>query len=150
MSNSGEGEASPRAAKSAEEEQHALSSRAAKSAEKGKKKEVSSSSRASKAAKGKKEASPRASKAAQEEREEAFSRAAEKEDEDVLSRAEKAAEDLYHLRETYFPSEPDDKTSKLQRESDLILELLDSTPQGSFLELRVLLNISCLHERPSF
>ncbi|XVE92222.1 hypothetical protein REPUB_Repub01dG0078300 [Reevesia pubescens] len=51
-----------------------------------------------------------------------------KEEEDVWENVRKAADDLYELRDTFFPLNPDDKTSKLQRESDLALKLLDSIP----------------------
>lgn len=53
-----------------------------------------------------------------------------KEEEDVWDKARKAADDLYELRDTFFPQNPDDKTSKLQQESDLALNLLDSIPPG--------------------
>ncbi|CAJ1977442.1 unnamed protein product [Sphenostylis stenocarpa] len=49
-------------------------------------------------------------------------------EEEPLSRAARAAEDLYHLRDTYFPPNSDDRISKLQHESDLALKLLDSIP----------------------
>ncbi|WVY98053.1 hypothetical protein V8G54_030204 [Vigna mungo] len=49
-------------------------------------------------------------------------------EEEPFSRAARAAEDLYHLRDTYFPPNPDDRISKLQHESDLALNLLDSIP----------------------
>ncbi|KAI8525465.1 hypothetical protein RHMOL_Rhmol13G0232400 [Rhododendron molle] len=45
-----------------------------------------------------------------------------------MALAMKAAEDLYNIRDTYFPSNPDDKISRLQAHSDLALNLLDSTP----------------------
>ncbi|RZB43593.1 tetratricopeptide repeat protein 5-like isoform X1 [Glycine soja] len=48
--------------------------------------------------------------------------------EEPLSKVARAAEDLYHLRDTYFPPNPDDRISKLQQESDLALQLLDSIP----------------------
>jgi len=54
-------------------------------------------------------------------------------EEEPLSRAARAAEDLYHLRDTYFPPNPDDRISKLQHESDLALNLLDSIPPGQSL-----------------
>ncbi|MED6206939.1 hypothetical protein PIB30_031281 [Stylosanthes scabra] len=50
------------------------------------------------------------------------------EEEEPLSKAGRAAEDLYHLRDTYFPLDPNDRTSKLQHHSDLALSLLDSIP----------------------
>ncbi|KAK8563998.1 hypothetical protein V6N13_005784 [Hibiscus sabdariffa] len=51
-----------------------------------------------------------------------------KEEVDVWAKAGKAADDLYEIRDTFFPQTPDDKTSKLQHESDLALKLLDSIP----------------------
>ncbi|KAF3432235.1 hypothetical protein FNV43_RR26974 [Rhamnella rubrinervis] len=50
------------------------------------------------------------------------------EQEDPLAKATRAAEDLYRLRDTYFPANPDEKLHKLQRESDLAIKLLDSIP----------------------
>ncbi|KAL9453345.1 hypothetical protein AB3S75_009030 [Citrus x aurantiifolia] len=52
----------------------------------------------------------------------------EKVEEDKWAIATKAADDLYHVKETFFPANPDDKVSKLQNESDLALRLLDSVP----------------------
>ncbi|KAA3463716.1 Tetratricopeptide repeat 5 [Gossypium australe] len=49
-------------------------------------------------------------------------------EEDVWAKATKVADDLYEIRDTFFPQNPDDKTSKLQHESDLALNLLDSIP----------------------
>ncbi|XP_014511109.1 tetratricopeptide repeat protein 5 [Vigna radiata var. radiata] len=49
-------------------------------------------------------------------------------EEEPFARAARAAEDLYHLRDTYFPPNPDDRISKLQNEFDLALNLLDSIP----------------------
>lgn len=54
----------------------------------------------------------------------------EKVEEDKWAIATKAADDLYHVKETFFPANPDDKVSKLQNESDLALRLLDSVPPG--------------------
>lgn len=51
----------------------------------------------------------------------------------VMASAMKAAEDLYNIRDTYFPSNPDDKISRLQAHSDLALNLLDSIPSGNLL-----------------
>ncbi|EXB65604.1 Tetratricopeptide repeat protein 5 [Morus notabilis] len=48
--------------------------------------------------------------------------------EEALAKAASATDDLYHLRDTYFPANPDDKTAKLQTQSDLALSLLDSIP----------------------
>ncbi|KAM7484619.1 hypothetical protein LguiA_000628 [Lonicera macranthoides] len=47
---------------------------------------------------------------------------------DLMAQVAKAADDLYNIRDTYFPLNPDDKISKLQRHSDLVLKLLDSIP----------------------
>ncbi|XP_041012771.1 tetratricopeptide repeat protein 5-like isoform X3 [Juglans microcarpa x Juglans regia] len=49
-------------------------------------------------------------------------------EQDPMAKATIAAEELYHTRDTYFPSNPDEKISKLQTESDLALKLLDSVP----------------------
>ncbi|KAL7001051.1 hypothetical protein U1Q18_002205 [Sarracenia purpurea var. burkii] len=45
-----------------------------------------------------------------------------------MAKAMKAADDLYIIRDTYFPENPDEKISRLQAESDLALKLLDSIP----------------------
>ena len=50
--------------------------------------------------------------------------------EDPLAKATIAADDLYQLRDTYFPPNPDDKISKLHTQSDLGLKVLDSIPPG--------------------
>ncbi|KAH7516405.1 hypothetical protein FEM48_Zijuj10G0131900 [Ziziphus jujuba var. spinosa] len=50
------------------------------------------------------------------------------EEEGPLAKASKAADDLYQLRDTYFPANPDEKIDKLQKESDLAIKLLDSIP----------------------
>ncbi|KAL8035038.1 hypothetical protein ABFX02_12G071100 [Erythranthe guttata] len=49
--------------------------------------------------------------------------------EDLFAEASKAADVLYGIRDTYFPTNPDDKASKLLAESNLALQLLDSIPQ---------------------
>ncbi|CAK8573958.1 unnamed protein product [Lathyrus sativus] len=46
----------------------------------------------------------------------------------ALSRAAISTDGLYFLRDTYFPPNPNDRISKLQELSDLILNLLDSVP----------------------
>ncbi|PIN06196.1 hypothetical protein CDL12_21244 [Handroanthus impetiginosus] len=48
--------------------------------------------------------------------------------EDLFADASKAVDVLYNIRDTYFPSNPDDKTSKLLAESNLALEVLDKIP----------------------
>lgn len=50
------------------------------------------------------------------------------EDGDLLSQAKDAAEQLYNLRDTYFPSDSQDKISALQKHADLALNLLNSIP----------------------
>lgn len=52
-------------------------------------------------------------------------------DEDLWARAAKAADDLYQIRDTYFPVSPDEKVSKLKKEADLALSLLDSITLGT-------------------
>ncbi|KAA8532609.1 hypothetical protein F0562_032575 [Nyssa sinensis] len=47
---------------------------------------------------------------------------------DTMAKAITAADDLYNIRDTYFPANPDEKISKLRTESDLALKLLDSIP----------------------
>ncbi|XP_068643065.1 uncharacterized protein [Aristolochia californica] len=47
---------------------------------------------------------------------------------DLFSEAAAASESLYHLRDTYFPTNPDEKISRLQKEAVLALSLLDSIP----------------------
>ncbi|TQE07976.1 hypothetical protein C1H46_006384 [Malus baccata] len=49
-------------------------------------------------------------------------------EDDALAKAAKAVEALYLLRDTYFPADPDDKISRLNTDSDLALNLLDSIP----------------------
>lgn len=48
--------------------------------------------------------------------------------EDIFDKATAAVEKLYHIRDTFFPVNPDDKTSKLRELSDLALKILDSIP----------------------
>ncbi|TXG57258.1 hypothetical protein EZV62_018571 [Acer yangbiense] len=50
----------------------------------------------------------------------------DKAEEDTWARAKIAVDDLYHIKETFFPPNPDEKIAKLQNESDLALKLLDS------------------------
>ncbi|KAL9683307.1 hypothetical protein QQ045_015127 [Rhodiola kirilowii] len=49
--------------------------------------------------------------------------------EEVLSKTRQAVEELYRIRDTYFPQNPEDKIAKLRHESDLALRILDSIPQ---------------------
>lgn len=57
-------------------------------------------------------------------------------EEDQLAKATKIIEDLYELRDTYFPTNPDDKMAKLRPESDFALKILDSIPPGKFVILQ--------------
>ena len=54
---------------------------------------------------------------------------------DALEKAGTATEALYSTRDTYFPANPDDKIARLKSESDLALNLLDSIPQGTELNI---------------
>lgn len=47
---------------------------------------------------------------------------------DLMENATEATNDLYTIRDTYFPSDPNEKTSKLQTQSQIALNLLDSVP----------------------
>jgi hypothetical protein len=64
------------------------------------------------------------------------------EEEKALSRAAKSTDELYLLRDTYFPQNPHDRISSLQQLSDLILNLLDSVPPGHSLLLSFSFNFS--------
>lgn len=52
--------------------------------------------------------------------------------EDTFDKATAAAEELYHIRDTFFPINPEDKISKLRELSDLAVKILDSIPPGEF------------------
>ncbi|KAI3717502.1 hypothetical protein L1987_69158 [Smallanthus sonchifolius] len=47
---------------------------------------------------------------------------------DLMKKATESADDLYMIRDTYFPSEPNHKIHKLQTQSQIVLNLLDSVP----------------------
>lgn len=49
-----------------------------------------------------------------------------------MDQAAKAADELYLLRDTYFPLDPNHKIAALQSQSHLALNLLDSIPSGQF------------------
>uniref|UniRef100_A0A803N2Z6 Tetratricopeptide repeat protein 5 OB fold domain-containing protein n=1 Tax=Chenopodium quinoa TaxID=63459 RepID=A0A803N2Z6_CHEQI len=49
-------------------------------------------------------------------------------DEDPLLKASMATLNLYKIRDTFYPKNPDDKISKLQQDSQYCLNLLDSIP----------------------
>lgn len=53
--------------------------------------------------------------------------------EDLFVEASMAVDALYNTRDTYFPLSPDDKTSKLFKESNIALQLLDEIPPGFLL-----------------
>ncbi|KAK6921653.1 Tetratricopeptide repeat protein 5, OB fold domain [Dillenia turbinata] len=53
---------------------------------------------------------------------------AEVDDGDLMEKATRAVDDLYNLRDTYFPANPDDKISKLDIQVRLALQILDSIP----------------------
>lgn len=50
---------------------------------------------------------------------------------EAIARASAAAEELYRLRDTYFPRDSEEKTSKLRTLADTALALLDSLPLGT-------------------
>lgn len=54
----------------------------------------------------------------------------------LLAAATEAANHLYGVRDTYFPSNLEDKLSKLRDESNSALELLDSIPPGNPFSIR--------------
>ncbi|KAF5764145.1 putative tetratricopeptide-like helical domain superfamily [Helianthus annuus] len=47
---------------------------------------------------------------------------------DLMKQATEAVDDLYRIRDTYFPSDANDKINKLQSQSQIALNLLDSVP----------------------
>ncbi|KAL8228970.1 hypothetical protein R6Q57_013870 [Mikania cordata] len=47
---------------------------------------------------------------------------------DLMKKATEATDDLYTIRDTYFPSDPNDKIHKLQTQSQIALNLLESVP----------------------
>ncbi|MFS8018014.1 hypothetical protein Hanom_Chr15g01387151 [Helianthus anomalus] len=47
---------------------------------------------------------------------------------DLIKQATEAADDLYRIRDTYFPSDANDKINKLQSQSQIALNILDSLP----------------------
>lgn len=53
----------------------------------------------------------------------------------IMEKAAKAADELYIIRDTYFPLNPNDKIITLHSQSDLALKLLDSIPPGQFLHV---------------
>lgn len=54
------------------------------------------------------------------------------EEDDPVSKATVAAEELYHLRDTFFPENQSEKISALHAHSDIALTLLDSIPPGIY------------------
>lgn len=62
--------------------------------------------------------------------------------EDLFAEASKAADVLYDIRDTYYPTNPDDKTSKLLTESNLALQMLDKIPPGFIVQSPIILGTS--------
>ncbi|XP_016456021.1 uncharacterized protein LOC107780028 [Nicotiana tabacum] len=48
--------------------------------------------------------------------------------EDLFAKATAAADELYSFRDNYFPLSPEERVSKLQTQSDLALQILDTIP----------------------
>lgn len=48
-----------------------------------------------------------------------------------LERAAEAAEELYRLRDTFFPRDPAEKAAALRARADAALALLDALPPGT-------------------
>lgn len=48
----------------------------------------------------------------------------------AITMATEATEELYRVRDTYFPTDPADKASKIQTLADAALAQLDSIPLG--------------------
>ena len=55
--------------------------------------------------------------------------------EDPMGKPTIVVEDLYHIQDTYLPTNPDDKISKQQKEKDLALNLLDFVPQVAIFSI---------------
>lgn len=51
--------------------------------------------------------------------------------EDLFAKATAAADELYSFRDNYFPLSPEERVSKLQIQSDLALQILDTIPIGN-------------------
>ncbi|VFQ64874.1 unnamed protein product [Cuscuta campestris] len=49
-------------------------------------------------------------------------------EDDLFSKASEAADELYKIRERFYPANPDEKASILESKSDLALQLLDAIP----------------------
>lgn len=54
---------------------------------------------------------------------------------DLFAEVSTFADELYSIRDTYFPINPDDKTSKLLAKSNLAIQLLDKIPPGTVVIL---------------
>ncbi|KAL3731394.1 hypothetical protein ACJRO7_028296 [Eucalyptus globulus] len=50
----------------------------------------------------------------------------------LLTATAEATEDLHRVQDTYFPSSPEDRLSRLRDESSSVLKLLDSIPPGNY------------------
>ena len=57
----------------------------------------------------------------------------EEESRTPLERAADAAEELYRLRDTFFPQDPAEKAAALRARADAALALLDTLPPGTRL-----------------
>ena len=60
----------------------------------------------------------------------------EEESRTPLERAADAAEELYRLRDTFFPQDPAEKAAALRARADAALALLDALPPGTRLPTR--------------
>lgn len=71
-------------------------------------------------------------------------------EEDLMARAAVAAEELYEVRDSFFPADPAEKDSRLRALADAALRLFDAVPEGGppqFYDSNrgFLLHFSCLH-----
>ncbi|EPS62524.1 hypothetical protein M569_12267, partial [Genlisea aurea] len=48
---------------------------------------------------------------------------------DLFAEAARAVEELYCIRDTHFPANPDAKIAELLIQSDVVLKMLDEIPQ---------------------
>ncbi|KAG6529448.1 hypothetical protein ZIOFF_011646 [Zingiber officinale] len=57
------------------------------------------------------------------------------EEREAISSVLAVVDELYRIRDTYFPRDPEEKTSRLRALVDTALSLLDSLPPGTHLFL---------------
>lgn len=62
----------------------------------------------------------------------------------ALERAADAAEELYRLRDTFFPRDPAEKAAALRAGADAALALLDAIPPGTRHLPQPPLSVHCL------